>query len=250
MALEPSHLVSRYDRAMSDSHPCRDPNVASTAALLADPARAAMLATLLDGCALPAGELAWAAGITAQTASSHLAKLLDGGLLEVERVGRHRYYRLAGPHVAQAIELLAAIAPVRRKPPTAAARRIRHARFCYDHLAGRLGVAVAEALTRQGLIRTMAGKRVEATESGIAWFAALEIDARGADGVGRPCLDWTERTHHLAGPLGRHLLSALLSRNWLRRHGDSRLIEVTPPGAAEIRRLFGFDPHALGRDEG
>ncbi len=233
---------------MPDPFSCRDPNVAATAALIADPTRAAMLAALLDGCALPAGELAWAAGITAQTASAHLSKLLDGGLLAVERQGRHRYYRLAGPHVAQAIEYLAAIVPVRRRRPNAQARRVRHARFCYDHLAGRLGVAVAEALQRRDLIVAMPDKRFEVTAAGIDWFAALGIDARGPDGEGRQCLDWTERTHHLAGPLGRHLVTVLLSRNWLRRRAETRLIEVTPPGAAAIKDLFGFDPNVLERE--
>jgi DNA-binding transcriptional ArsR family regulator len=129
---------------------CRaSPKVAS---LIADPARAVMLVGLVDGRALPAGELAYSAGVTPQTASSHLAKLVDGGLLAVEREGRHRYYRLAGAHVAQALEQLAAIRPaepVRRKAVTANARELSFARCCYDHLAGRLGVAVTDALKRR-----------------------------------------------------------------------------------------------------
>ena len=118
------------------------PSVAGTVSLIADPARAALLTALLDGRALPAGELAYCAGVTAQTASSHLARLLDGGLLAVERQGRHRYYRVAGAHVAEALERLAAIAPagpLRRRALTAKARELRFARCCYDHLAGWLG---------------------------------------------------------------------------------------------------------------
>ena len=129
------------------------PNVSVIAALIADPARAVMLSTLLDGRPLPAGELAYASGVTAQTASSHLAKLLAGGLVSVETEGRHRYYRLAGSHIAQALEGLAAIpptGPVRRKALTADAKALRFARCCYDHLAGQLGVAVTEAVRARG----------------------------------------------------------------------------------------------------
>src|SRR6185437_8327833 len=127
-----------------------EPNVAAVAALIADPARAAMLTALLDGKALPAGELAYASGITAQTASSHLAKLLAGGLVAVESEGRHRYYRLAGAQIAQALEQLASIRPagpvVRRRALSAEAKELRFARCCYDHLAGQIGVAVTQAL--------------------------------------------------------------------------------------------------------
>ncbi|KMY65262.1 ArsR family transcriptional regulator, partial [Desulfocarbo indianensis] len=126
-----------------------------TAFLIADPARAAMLTALLDGRALPAGELAHAAGVTAQTASTHLAKLLDGGLLAVETEGRHRYFRLAGGHVAQALEHLAAITPaaaVRRTAPSPKARELGFCRCCYDHLAGQVGVAVTQALQSHGYL--------------------------------------------------------------------------------------------------
>ncbi len=121
------------------------PQIASAAFLIADPARAAMLMNLMDGKARPAGELAHAAGVTAQTASTHLGKLLEGGLLEVEAQGRHRYFRLSGPHVAQALEALAVLGPVeapRRRAVSAPVRELRFARRCYDHLAGQLGVAV------------------------------------------------------------------------------------------------------------
>src|SRR5580658_10871809 len=127
------------------------PSVAEAAALIADPAHAAMLTALVNGRALPAGELAYSAGVTAQTASSHLAKLVDGGLMAVEQEGRHRYFRLAGAHVGEALERLAAIhalGPVRRKALDAKARDLRFARCCYDHLAGQLGVAVTDALRR------------------------------------------------------------------------------------------------------
>src|SRR6185369_11293793 len=154
-------------------------NVSAVGALVGDPARAAMLLSLLDGRALPAGELAYASGVTAQTASSHLAKLLDGGLLAIEMSGRHRYYRLAGPHVAQAIELLGAMrpaAPVRRKALNAEARRLRFARCCYDHLAGQLAVALAAELLVRDFIVSETERRYAVTRAGRAWFKDLGMD--------------------------------------------------------------------------
>ncbi len=156
-----------------------EPNISAVAALIADPARALMLTALLDGRALPAGELAYASGITAQTASSHLAKLLAGGLLAVEQEGRHRYYRLAGAHIAQALEQLAAIrpaGPVRRKALSPEARELRFARCCYDHLAGQLGVAVTRSLIARGFITPAPAKQFEITPAGARWFATLGLD--------------------------------------------------------------------------
>lgn len=225
-----------------------EPNVAAVAALIADPARAAMLVALIDGRALPAGELAYAAGITAQTASSHLAKLLDGGLLEVEAEGRHRYYRLAGAHVAEAMERLAEIrpvGPVRRRALGPEARRLCFARSCYGHLAGRLGVAVAGGLTGRGFLVAKPEKRFEVTPAGADWFAGIGLDVAalkpGRHGLARQCLDWTERTHHVAGPLGVELLRVLCASGWLRRSGDSRSVQVTPVGRLELRRRLGVD---------
>jgi DNA-binding transcriptional ArsR family regulator len=227
----------------------QEPNVAAVAALIADPARAAMLTALLDGRALPAGELAYAAGVTAQTASAHLAKLLDGGLLSVETEGRHRYYRLAGAHIAQALEHLAAIrpaGPVRRKALDARGQELRFARCCYDHLAGHLGVAVTRALQERGFIVAAADKRFAVTPAGAAWFGGIGVDVAalkpGRRGLARQCLDWTERTHHLAGPLGVRFMMALCARGWLRRVPNSRAVRLTPSGRTELQRQLGVQP--------
>jgi len=213
-----------------------------TAHLLADPTRARMLAALLDGRALPAGELAHAAGITAQTASAHLAKLVAGGLLEVETQGRHRYFRLAGAHVAQALEYLAAIRPsptARRRALSPSARELRFCRRCYDHLAGQVGVAIARRFAELAWLHPVPEKRLALSPAGSSWFAALGVDVGTA--TGRQCLDWTERTHHIAGPLGRVLLQALCAAQWLRPVGASRRIEVTPLGWRELREQLQLD---------
>jgi len=224
------------------------PSVAGAAALIADPARAAMLMALVDGRALPAGELAYAAGVTAQTASSHLSRLLDGGLLMVERQGRHRYYRLAGGHVAEALEQLAAIrpaGPVRHKAPTKKARELRFARCCYDHLAGWLGVAVTGALTEREFLSAAPDKLFEVTPAGADWFAGAGVDVAALTtarrGIARQCLDWTERKPHLAGPLGTAFLSAMCGSGWLRKARASRAVELTPKGRVEIKRRLGLD---------
>lgn len=224
------------------------PGFAITASLLADPARAIMLTALLDGRALPAGELAYAAGVTPQTASSHLGRLVDGGLISVEKEGRHRYFRLAGSHVAQALEHLAAIrpdAPVKRKALSPQGRELRFCRRCYDHLAGRVGVAVARGMQERGFIVAMADKRFEVTPSGVDWFATVGVDVHALKparrGLARQCLDWTERTHHLAGPLGVQFMKAMCEEGWLRRVTDSRAVRVTPKGWRELKRHLGVD---------
>ena len=224
------------------------PSFTGTAFLLADPARAVMLTALLDGRALPAGELAYAARITAQTASSHLAKLLAGGLLALEVEGRHRYYRLAGPHVAQALEHLAAIRPetqIRRRTLSPEAQRLRFCRSCYDHLAGKVGVALTRALEARDYLRPAENKRLEVTPAGSEWLVRLGVDLLGIKpsraGLARQCLDWTERQHHIAGPLGVELLSALCTSGWLRRGRQSRAVEVLPKGRHELRTQLGVD---------
>ncbi|WP_448952053.1 ArsR/SmtB family transcription factor [Labrys neptuniae] len=225
------------------------PNFAAAASLIADPARASMLTALLDGRALPAGELAYAARIAPQTASSHLAKLLSGGLLTVETEGRHRYYRLAGGHVAEALErlaMLAPIEPIRRKAIGGKALQLRYCRCCYDHLAGQVGVAVTQGLTARGYLAAADDKQFRLTGDGGDWFRAigLDIDALKptARGLARQCLDWTERSHHLAGPLGVHFMQVMCAKGWLRRTKHSRAIEVTPRGWIEFKRELGLDP--------
>ena len=175
-----------------------EPDVASVAALIGDPSRAAMLAALVDGRALPAGELAAAAGLSPSGASAQLARLTEGGFLTMEREGRHRYYRLAGPQVANALEGLALLAVTPRRPRarSAAAEALRRARTCYDHLAGELGVTLAQALEERGLVVTGEGKRLEVTAGGRQWLSqVLGIETArlvpGRHGIARRCLDWT-----------------------------------------------------------
>jgi DNA-binding transcriptional ArsR family regulator len=230
------------------------PGFSGTAFLLADPARAVMLTALLDGRALPAGELAFAARVTAQTASSHLAKLLRGGLLALETEGRHRYYRLAGPHVAQALEHLAAIRPetqIRRRAISPEAQRLRFCRSCYDHLAGQVGVALTRALEQREYLRPTANKQLEVTPAGSEWLGQLGVDLRGLKpsrgGLARQCLDWTERQHHIAGPLGVELMSVLCAAGWLRRGRESRAVEVLPKGRLQLRAQLGVDVDHIGR---
>lgn len=154
------------------------PAITNAAALIADPARAAMLLMLVDGRARPAGELAYGAGVSAQTASSHLAKLLAGGLLGVEREGRHRYYRLAGPEVASLLKHLASVGPAeppRRKAPNRNMEHLRFARCCYDHLAGSLGVGITKAMLSRGYIADGEGKAFAITPGGTDWFSRFGI---------------------------------------------------------------------------
>ena len=230
-----------------------DANIATPAALIGDPTRAAMLQALQDGRAQPASALAWAAGVTAQAASNHLTKLVDGGLLAVEREGRHRYYRLASAEVAHALEALSVLAtPVRslETPRSPKARALRDARCCCGHLAGRLGVRVCEALVARDLLRPGADKLYEVTLEGRRWFEDLgvSIDAlRSPRGVARQCLDWTERRHHLAGPLGVKLLAAMTAREWLVLEAKGRAVRLTPDGAQALQALLGISLEDEGR---
>lgn len=230
-------------------------NIAAIAHLIADPTRATMLMALADGRARPAGELADAAGVTAQTASGHLGKLLAGGLVTVETEGRHRYYRLGGTHVASTLEHLAAIGPVqgeRKRLLSPQAQSLQFARCCYDHLAGRVGVAVTLALQERGYLVARAGKQFEVTPAGLAWFEQMGMNVGllkpTRRGLARQCLDGTERRHHLAGPLGVQLMALLCAKGWLRRHKDSRAVQVTPPGWVGLRVQLGIDPAAHRMD--
>ncbi|WP_193090700.1 helix-turn-helix transcriptional regulator [Advenella sp. FME57] len=223
-------------------------NFSTAAYLIADHARASMLTALLDGRAWPAGELAYASGVTAQTASSHLAKLLDGGLVLVEKQGRHRYYRLAGPHVAQALEHLAIIQPtatIRRKTPSPLQRQLGFCRCCYNHLAGQLGVAITDALLAKRYLVLRSDGQYAITSSGKQWLALLGIDLRqmkpAPRGLVYPCLDWTERHHHLAGPVAARLLNIFCEKDWLRRVANSRAITITPAGWLAFRQHLAID---------
>lgn len=224
----------------------------AAAKLIADPTRALMLAALMDGRALPSGELAYAASISAQTASAHLSKLLEGGLLAVEKEGRHRYYRLSGPAVAEALERLSTlgnITPPRQKPLNAKAQKLQFARTCYDHLAGRLGVAVTQGLQARGYIIAVADKQFQVSAAGVDWFASIGLHISTLQptrrGLARQCLDWTERTHHLAGPLGVALMEQLITNGWLKRSSKTRAVYVTPKGYIELKRQLEVNPDHL-----
>lgn len=228
-----------------------DANVAVPAALIADPARAAILMALLDGRAQPATALAYAAGISSQSASNHLSKLVAGGLLRLRSAGRHRYYCLASAEIAHVLEGLAGIAPTVKSletPCSPQARALRVARTCYDHLAGRLGVALAEALVRQQWLAEISGndERYDVPSEGrdrfTAFGVALDDIKPDGRGIARKCLDWTERRNHLAGPLGVRLLARLTALGWLERGGGpkGRAVLVTAAGVAGLRDHFGL----------
>lgn len=215
--------------------------LAEIGALLADPSRAAILLALADGSARPAGELARIAGIAPGTASAHLRRLVEGGLLATLAQGRHRYFRIAGEIAAQVLETL----PLLRAcpSPAVAVRRgdpaLAYARTCYRHLAGRLGVAVYEWLRGDDGLRLGSDALRLSTRGSTRLRDAglLADDAHAAALCGRTCLDWTERRFHLGGPLGVHLTARLLERGWLRRAAQARTLALTPPGRAALRRL-------------
>jgi DNA-binding transcriptional ArsR family regulator len=226
-----------------------DADVAAVAGLLADPARARMLDALLAGGALPAGELARHAGVTPPTASAHLRRLLQGGLLTVEAQGRHRYYRLAGPAVAEAIETLALIAPplpLRSLRQSQRAEALRFARTCYDHLAGVVGVALVESLLRAGALRQAAGRDYQLTPRGERLLGGLGVDVgelrHRRRAFARGCLDWTERTPHLSGALGAALLERLLHLGWLARGHVPRGLILTDAGRDALARTLACQP--------
>ena len=211
-------------------------DLASIAALIGEPARAAMLTALMDGRALPAGELAELAGVSPQTASAHLSRLLEGGLLSVETHGRHRYHRLSSPQVAVALEALMVISPV----PRSRAHKdeaLGFARTCYDHLAGRLGVELARALEANGWV-VKTGLEYRATDAGCLKLATFGLDTSSL--TGRACLDWTERRHHVGGALGRAITARMLELGWVARCTSSRALRLTETGRAQMAHTFGM----------
>lgn len=217
-----------------------------TANLLGDPGRAAILLRLMGGIALPAGELAMTANVSPQTASEHLGKLLEGRLLSVERQGRHRYYRLASSEVADAIEALLVLTAPQRSADGKAARAntgtLEHARTCYGHLAGWLGVRVAEVLQERGFIKEYNAKTYAVTSSGEEWFEALKIQAPPSTiaqkKLARRCLDWTERRHHIAGTLGCAMYKRFRELGWVLPVRDTRVVRITVEGRARFWKLL------------
>jgi DNA-binding transcriptional ArsR family regulator len=223
-------------------------DLASLAALLADQTRAAMCLALLDGRAWTAGELATHTGVAPSTATEHLHRLIDGGLLVERRQGRHRYVQLAGPSVAELLEDLAA--RIERRPASpqglravTASAALRRGRTCYDHLAGQLGVAVTDAMTRAGLLDQTGGFAL--TPAGLAWLTdALGVSPEGLLPGSRPlargCLDWTERRQHLAGVAGAKLCETFFCNGWVGRIGSGRAVRLTANGKAALLDLLGL----------
>lgn len=213
-----------------------DVDIAAVAALMADPSRAAVLTELTDGRALPPSELAEIAGVSRSTISEHLAKLERAGFLTVEKGGRNRYFRLAGPEIAAAVEALAALAPrfpVRSLKQSRRAGALSAARTCYGHLAGRLGVGITEAMLARGLIEGE-GEVFLVTDAGATWLERFGI--ANPPRAGKACNDWSERRPHLAGRLGVALTSRLFELGWLQRTQRAREVRVTPQGEIGLSR--------------
>lgn len=224
--------------------------LAETASLVGDPARAGMLIALMDGRALTSGELARVAGIAPQTASGHLARLSEAGLLAAFRQGRCHYYRLASAEVARMLETMLMVS---QGTPTGGRRAVvtgprdaamRAARTCFDHLAGTLGVRIAEGLVERGYIE-LSDEAGAVTETGIAFLDDFGVDPGAASHSGkrvfcRPCLDWSERRLHLGGMLGKALASRCFALGWIQRISASRAVSVTPAGRQGFAERFGI----------
>ena len=221
------------------------PNIVGIAALIGDNARAEILTALMTGGALTATELASVAGVTKQTTSAHVAKLVDAGLLAVEAQGRHRYFRLADRDVADALESLMGVAyrtgalRVRGSPREPA---LRHARVCYDHLAGDLGVSMFERMVERGfLVKDKEGLSLTPRGARLCEELGIDLATIGAPrrALCRACLDWSARRHHLAGALGAALLQRILDLGWARRARASRVVHFTPYGEAALLAHLG-----------
>ena len=222
-------------------------DVASVAALVGDPARANILCAMLDGRALTASELAYAARVSPQTASGHLGKLSEGALVFALQQGRFRYYRLASPAVGRMLESImnvAALGPPRYRPMSKEVAAMRTARLCYDHCAGLLGVGMADALRAQGHLALDDDGGV-VSRAGEKFFAEFGLDLGGLRQSRRvfckPCLDWSERRPHLAGGLGAALARRLMALGWVERVRDTRALRITVPGERGLRDTFGLE---------
>lgn len=259
---------------MADNHPHHaaphpdlqaghgDADVAAIGKLLGDPGRCRVLMALFDGRALPASRLASEAGVSASTASSHLHKLVDAGLLAVEARGRNRYYRLAGPQVGRLLETLTQLAPVqevRSLRQGTQAQALRQARTCYDHLAGRLGVAVMAAMLDHGYLDGGDGSYhpdtdgrdspagyghdvdYRLTDDGKAFLTEFDVTLSPRRPAIRYCVDWSEQRHHLAGALGRGLLTRFVDLGWIERAKTTRAVQVTDTGRAGLAETFDID---------
>jgi DNA-binding transcriptional ArsR family regulator len=223
------------------------PAISEVAALVGNPARANVLMALLDGRALTASELAYAAGVSPQTASGHLAKMTEARLLALTKQGRHSYYRLASPQVGRMLEGIMAVAvdgPTRYQPRWRGEEELRTARTCYDHLAGRLSVALADTLTaRNQVVLTEDGGMV--TPAGEEFLRGFGLDmhrlGRGHRAFCRPCLDWSERRPHLAGAVGAALAARCFDLGWIARVRDTRALKIPPDGRRGFADAFGIE---------
>jgi DNA-binding transcriptional ArsR family regulator len=220
--------------------------LAEIAALVGDPSRVNILLALMDDRALTAGELAYAARVSAPTASGHLARLTQAHLLTVVKQGRSRYYRIATPLVASMLEGIMAVAahsPPRYRPRSKADDAMRMARTCYRHFAGKLGVGIADALCEHGHV-VLADEGGEVTESGVEFLAGFGIDLAAVRRRGRaycrPCLDWTERRPHLGGGVGAALAARCFELGWVQRLPDNRAVTITPSGQRGFKDKFGL----------
>jgi DNA-binding transcriptional ArsR family regulator len=225
-----------------------EPDLASLGALLADRTRAGICLALLDGRAWTASEVARSAGVAPSTATSHLNRLVDGGLLTQERRGRHRYVRLADPGIAEMIEALAARAPRRLVPVRSLVAARRHqavgfARVCYDHLGGSLAVAMTDAMTARGLVCWESGPAL--TASGAAWPASIGVGEAADRRHVRTCLDWTEQRPHLAGAVAAALFRHALEASWLVLADGSRVVRLTGPGRDALREHLDLPDEVL-----
>jgi DNA-binding transcriptional ArsR family regulator len=223
------------------------PSIAEIAALVGNPARANILSVLLDGRALTATELAYIGGVSPQTTSGHLSKLTEGGLLVVHKQGRHSYFRLASPLIGQMLEGIMAVAAEgpapRNRPRWRGDEGLRLARTCYDHLAGRLGVALADALVERGYVLLGQDGGI-VTAPGETFFADFGIElhqhGHGKRAFCRPCLDWSERRPHLAGAVGAALARRGFELGWITRLRDTRALTISAEGRAGLAKAFGI----------
>lgn len=220
------------------------PDIARIASLVGDPARANMLTSLMDGGALTASELALEAGVSLPTASSHLSKLVEGGLLKLASQGRHRYFGLAGPQVAAMLESIMGVAaqagPTRTRPGPKDVK-MRQARVCYDHLAGEQAVAMLDRFVAEEIV-VREGDAIRLGPMGHSFFSDIGIDTVGLGKARRPmcraCLDWSVRRLHLSGSLGAAILDKVLAEKWARRPAGGRVVEFTPPGRKAFDKIF------------
>ena len=230
----------------------RNIDLAEIGALVGDPARVAIIEALMDGRALTAGELAYVARVSPQTTSEHLRRLTDTRVLAAIKQGRHRYFRIASPLVAQMMESISVVAaieaPPRKRPPSRIDAALRDARMCYDHLAGKLAVGIADAMIARRFLALDADGG-EVTPAGFAFFNDLGIDLetqkRGRRAFCRPCLDWSERRFHIAGTTGSAIASHCEREGWIKRIRDTRAVVLSNTGRDALRDLLGLDAAVL-----